>query len=215
MGQAKRERQRAGRQARLAAEAAARRKAAARKRAIGFAVLLGVVGLALFLVTRGGDDDGTDVASGSTTSVPSTDTTVSGTSSAAGAPCVPVSDPLPAGAPQVPVEVGSPPTQLVIRDLVEGTGQVVPAGATVRANYIGVACSTGIIFDSSYSRGEPTPFPLTGVIQGWRDGIPGMKVGGQRLLGIPAGQAYAAAGRPPDIRPDEALWFVVEVVSIS
>ena len=90
-----------------------------------------------------------------------------------------------------------------------------PAGATVTVNYIGVSCSNGKIFDSSYSRNQPATFSLTGVIKGWTDGIPGMNVGGQRLLGIPADQAYGAQGNPPDIAPDEPLWFVVEVTEVK
>jgi peptidylprolyl isomerase len=82
----------------------------------------------------------------------------------------------------------------------------------VTVNYIGVSCSTGKIFDSSYQNGQPVPLTLSQVIKGWQDGIPGMKVGGQRLLGIPSDQAYGPDGRPPTIAPAEALWFVVEVV---
>jgi len=125
---------------------------------------------------------------------------------------VPVADPLPAGAPEVPVKVGPPPTQLLSEDLKIGTGATVATKDTVTVNYIGVSCSTGKIFDSSYSRNQPATFPLTGVIKGWTDGIPNMKVGGQRLLGIPPDQAYGAQGRPPTIGPSETLWFVVEVV---
>jgi FKBP-type peptidyl-prolyl cis-trans isomerase/cyclophilin family peptidyl-prolyl cis-trans isomerase len=119
------------------------------------------------------------------------------------------------GAPAVPVEVGPAPTHLVIKDLKTGTGAVVPKGATVTVQYIGVACSTGKIFDSSYSRGQPATFPLSGVIQGWTDGIPGMRVGGMRLLGIPSNQAYGAQGSPPVIEPNEALWFVVQMVNVG
>jgi FKBP-type peptidyl-prolyl cis-trans isomerase len=126
-------------------------------------------------------------------------------------PCVAVSDPLPAGAPAVPVQVGEPPTQLVTQDLEAGTGATVAPGATVTVDYIGVACSTGKIFDSSYSRGAPVTFSLTGVIPGWSNGIPGMKVGGTRLLGIPPDQAYGDQGSSPDIAPGETLWFVVKV----
>jgi peptidylprolyl isomerase len=127
--------------------------------------------------------------------------------------CVAVKGPLPAGAPSIPVKVGPPPTQLVKEDLKEGTGAIVNPNDTVTANYIGATCTTGKIFDSSYKTGTPTPvpFPLNQVIKGWTDGIPGMKVGGQRLLGIPADQAYGAPGRPPTIGPNEPLWFVVEV----
>jgi FKBP-type peptidyl-prolyl cis-trans isomerase len=104
---------------------------------------------------------------------------------------------------------------LVIKDLKVGTGQVIPAGATITANYIGVACSTGTIFDSSYAHGGPIQFALTQVIPGWTNGIPGMKVGGIRLLGIPADQAYGADSPGAGIAPDEALWFVVQPVSVD
>ncbi|MGH9156525.1 MAG: FKBP-type peptidyl-prolyl cis-trans isomerase [Acidimicrobiales bacterium] len=112
----------------------------------------------------------------------------------------------------MPVKTGPPPTKLVSEDLKVGTGATVTAGAEVKVNYIGVSCSTGQIFDSSYSRGEPASFPLSGVIKGWTDGIPGMKVGGQRLLGIPPADGYGASGSGDKIAPDETLWFVVEVL---
>jgi peptidylprolyl isomerase len=148
-----------------------------------------------------------------------TTTTTTATSaplaSAAGKPCVAVADPLPKGAPAVPVKIGPPPTALVKRDLKVGTGAVVKPGATVTVDYIGVACSTGKIFDSSYKSGQPATFPLTQVIKGWTDGIPGMKVGGERLLGIPPGEGYGAAGSGPLIPPDETLWFVVTVVKTA
>jgi peptidylprolyl isomerase len=137
----------------------------------------------------------------------STTTTTTNTKS-----CVAFNDTLPKGAPKVPVKVGPAPTTLVKEDLKVGTGAVVKPNATVKVNYIGVACSTGKIFDSSYKTGQPVEFPLNGVIKGWTDGIPGMKVGGRRLLGIPSDQAYGPAGRT-GIAPNEALWFVVSVVS--
>ncbi|MGH9277830.1 MAG: FKBP-type peptidyl-prolyl cis-trans isomerase [Acidimicrobiales bacterium] len=120
---------------------------------------------------------------------------------------------MPTGAPEVPVKIGPAPTDLLKEDLKAGTGAEVTPGSTVTVNYIGVACSTGKIFDSSYSRNQPASFSLNQVIKGWTDGIPGMKVGGQRLLGIPAAQAYGTAGSPQaGIGPDEPLWFVVEVL---
>jgi peptidylprolyl isomerase len=136
--------------------------------------------------------------------------------SAAGKPCVAVSDPLPAGAPAVPVKVGPPPTSLVSEDITPGTGAAATASSTVVADYVGVSCSTGKIFDSSYSRGEAATFPLSNVIPGWQQGIPGMKVGGTRLLGIPAALAYGA--NPPSgagIAPDEPLWFVVTLRDVQ
>ncbi len=196
------------REARRAQELALARARARRRRAIrigaGVVVALAVV----FVLSRGGDDDSTDVATEGTTTTLAGDTI----GSAAGKPCVPVADPLPAGAPEVPVKLGPPPAQLIKEDLTVGTGATVGANDTVTAHYIGVSCSTGTIFDSSYSRNQPTPFSLSGVIKGWTDGIPGMQVGGRRLLGIPPDQGYGAAGSPPDISPDETLWFVVEIV---
>jgi peptidylprolyl isomerase len=193
----KRDRQRTQRQARQAREAALARARARRQRnlRVGLAAVV-LVGIAVFVATRGGDSK--------PAAAPSTTT--------AGKPCVAVADPLPPGAPSVPVQVGPPPTQLVSQDLRVGTGATVGANDTVTVNYIGVACSTGRIFDSSYSRNQPATFPLSGVIKGWTDGIPNMKVGGQRLLGIPPDQAYGASGSPPDIGPGETLWFVVEVL---
>jgi peptidylprolyl isomerase len=102
---------------------------------------------------------------------------------------------------------------LVIKDLKVGPGAVVTASQTLTVDYIGVSCSTGKIFDSSYATGQPASFPLSGVIPGWQQGIPGMKVGGERLLGIPPKLGYGSTGQPPSIAPDETLWFVVHVIS--
>jgi peptidylprolyl isomerase len=165
------------------------------------------------------DKNDTKTASTPTTAAraAATTTTAAPVESVAGKPCVATVDPLPAGAPPVDVVVGPAPTTLVVKDLKEGTGAAATATSTVTVNYIGVACSTGKIFDSSYKTGTPTPatFPLSQVIPGFTTGITGMKVGGQRLLGIPSDQAYGAQGRPPVIAGDEALWFVVEVTAIT
>jgi len=220
MGTDKRARQKEGRQARIAAAEAAQRKAATRQKIISVGGIILLVVLVVAAISYfGKDGKKTDVASTNTTVAGLTDpsalgstTTVAALESAAGKPCVALADPLPAGAPNVPVVVGPPPTTLVKDDLVVGTGAEVAAGDTVTVNYIGVACSTGKIFDSSYKTGQPVTFGLDQVIQGWTDGIPGMKVGGQRLLGIPSDQAYKSAGAAQGgIAPDEALWFVVEV----
>ncbi|HEY5012404.1 MAG TPA: FKBP-type peptidyl-prolyl cis-trans isomerase [Acidimicrobiia bacterium] len=112
----------------------------------------------------------------------------------------------------MPVQTGPPPTKLVTKDLKAGTGAVVKTGQTLSVDYIGVSCSTGKIFDSSYSRGQPASFPLSGVIPGWQQGIPGMRVGGERLLGIPPALAYGSTGQG-GIAPGETLWFVVHVLS--
>ena len=76
-----------------------------------------------------------------------------------------------------------------------GTGQAVTASDTVTVDYTGAVAATGVIFQSSYDSGQPATFALSQVIQGWTEGIPGMKVGGTRRLLIPASLAYGA--NPP------------------
>ena len=204
----KRERQKERRRVQQAAVMAARKRRARRRLALRIAlVTLLVVGVAAGIVALRGNGK-EKVASENTT----TTTSEPAAESAAGKPCVPMADAPPAGAPTVAVKVGPPPTALVKEDLKVGTGPAVTATSTVTVNYVGVACSTGKIFDSSYSRGQPASFPLNQVIPGWKDGLVGMNVGGQRLLGIPSDQAYGKNGIAPTIAPDEALWFFVEVV---
>jgi peptidylprolyl isomerase len=119
--------------------------------------------------------------------------------------------------PVVTVPKGPAPASLVTKDLVTGTGRTVKAGQTVTVNYVGVLYKTGKEFDSSWSRNQPATFPLTngGVIAGWVQGIPGMKVGGRRELIIPAKLAYGARGNPPTIPPNSPLVFVVDLLSVS
>ena len=103
------------------------------------------------------------------------------------------------------------------KDLVVGTGAEVLAGATVSVHYTGAVAATGEVFQSSKDFGTtPITFPLSGVIKGWTNGIPGMKVGGTRRLVIPADQAYGA--NPPGgsgIPANADLVFDVELVGIK
>lgn len=118
-------------------------------------------------------------------------------------------------APLVGVLEGAVPvTSLVISDVTAGSGDEVAAGATVTVEYCGVGLASGAVFDSSWARGEPATFPLSGVITGWQDGIPGMQPGGRRLLIIPADQAYGENPPPGSgIAPGETLVFVVDMIS--
>jgi peptidylprolyl isomerase len=118
-------------------------------------------------------------------------------------------------APTVAVLQGAvPATSLVTADVVPGSGDEVAAGATVTVQYCGVGLASGAVFDSSWARGEPVSFPLSGVIQGWQDGIPGMKPGGRRILIIPGAAAYGPQPPPGSgIQPDETLIFVVDMIS--
>lgn len=97
-----------------------------------------------------------------------------------------------------------------------GTGTEVKAGDTVTVDYTGAVAATGVIFQSSLDSGNPVSFSLSGVIKGWTDGIPGMKVGGTRRLLIPADQAYGA--NPPSgsgIPANAPLVFDVTLQSIG
>ena len=176
--------------------------------------IVAVLGLGGIVAIFAGSSSSSSNSSSSSSTGGTTATTAAAMASAAGKPCVAVNGPLPAGAPAVPVTVGPAPTELVSKDLTVGTGPAVTAGANITVDYIGVACSTGKVFDASYGK-QPATFALDGVIPGWSTGIPGMKVGGTRLLGIPAAQAYGSQGSPPVIAPDEALWFVVQLKSIN
>lgn len=193
-----------------AAEIARRRHLRQQRLKVGAIVaVIAAVGILGAFLVQGGDS--TELATTpETTDVPPEEEPQP--VSAAGKPCLPMVGELPPGAPAVPVKVGAPPTDLVAEDLKPGTGAVVSVEQTLSVNYIGVSCSTGKIFDSSYATGEPVTFPLSGVIPGWQQGLPGMKVGGQRLLGIPPRLAYQEQGSGPDIGPGETLWFVVEVL---
>jgi peptidylprolyl isomerase len=99
---------------------------------------------------------------------------------------------------------------LKYRDLKEGTGEPVKPGADVVAHYTGWLVD-GHVFDSSHKRGEPTPFSLNRVVQGWQKGIPGMKPGGVRKLVIPAELGYGDEGQG-DIPGGATLIFEVELV---
>ncbi len=105
---------------------------------------------------------------------------------------------------------------LQTEDLVEGTGDTVEATDTVTCHYTGALAKTGTVFQSSHDFGKPISFPLSGVIAGWTQGVPGMKVGGTRRLLIPAAMAYG--DRPPygsGIPAGADLVFDIELVGIE
>jgi len=98
-------------------------------------------------------------------------------------------------------------------DLIVGTGDLVLATSTLTVHYVLMTWSDGKIVESSWS-GAPATFPLSGVISGWQEGMPGMKAGGRRLLVLPPEKGYGEAGSGP-IAPNETLIFVVDVISVS
>lgn len=115
--------------------------------------------------------------------------------------------------------ITGPVNELQKIDLIEGTGEEVRPGATVTAHYTGAYASTGEIFQSSHDSGNPIPFSLNGVISGWTEGVPGMKVGGKRRLVIPGAQAYGEApeGYVPGStdRPMGPLVFDIEITAVE
>ncbi len=104
---------------------------------------------------------------------------------------------------------------LEYEELACGDGDEVARGDVITVHYTGTL-EDGTEFDSSRG-GDPATFPLESgsLIEGWVEGIPGMRVGGRRELTIPSELGYGEAGFPPEIPPDATLIFDVEVVAIE
>jgi peptidylprolyl isomerase len=119
--------------------------------------------------------------------------------------------------PTIPKPSGRPPAKLVIQDVVKGHGNPVRStNEVLTIDYVGASYSTGTEFDSSWSRNQPSVYPLTTYIPGWQQGILGMKAGGRRVLIIPPDLAYGDS--PPQgagIGPGETLIFVVDLRKIG
>ena len=108
-------------------------------------------------------------------------------------------------------------------DTKPGTGETATAGQHVTVHYTGwlfdaaAPGNKGKKFDSSRDRGEPFTFHLGAgqVIEGWDQGVAGMKVGGQRTLTIPPELGYGAYGAPGAIPPNATLLFEVELLAVN
>ncbi|NDB04143.1 MAG: peptidylprolyl isomerase [Acidimicrobiia bacterium] len=112
----------------------------------------------------------------------------------------------------LPAEI---PTDLVITDITEGDGDGAKDGDMVLVYYVGVLSADGTRFDGNF---DGDPFGVTlgqgAVIQGWDQGLLGMKVGGRRQLDIPADLAYGESGSGDVIPPNSAISFVIDLVAI-
>ncbi len=104
--------------------------------------------------------------------------------------------------------------ELEIFDMHPGTGEEVRPGATITAHYTGALVKNSIIFQSSHDTGKPVTFSLNQVIQGWAEGVPGMKVGGTRRIVIPAAKAYGANSPAPNIPANSDLVFDIDLMAI-
>jgi hypothetical protein len=103
---------------------------------------------------------------------------------------------------------------LKVWDVQTGTGAAVTSASTVQVYYTGWLASDGTQFDSNRTSGSPTSFPLSGVIQGWQEGLVGMQVGGIRRLYVPAALGYGASGTG-SIPGNADLVFEVKLVSTT
>jgi FKBP-type peptidyl-prolyl cis-trans isomerase FklB len=106
------------------------------------------------------------------------------------------------------------PSGLEYKILKEGAGPKPTATDSVVCNYRGTLIN-GTEFDSSYKRGQPVTFPVTGVIKGWTEALQLMPVGSKWQLFVPADLAYGERGQAPEISPNSTLIFEVELLSIE
>ena len=131
---------------------------------------------------------------------------------------------VPANAPESPLsKMNANITKLEKIDTVVGTGAEAVKGKTAVVHYTGwlydpaAADKKGKKFDSSLDRNSPFSFPLGGgrVISGWDEGVVGMRVGGKRILVIPADMAYGRRGAGGVIPPDATLMFEIELLDVK
>jgi FKBP-type peptidyl-prolyl cis-trans isomerase FklB len=106
------------------------------------------------------------------------------------------------------------PSGLQYKELTPGTGKSPTATDTVTTHYKGTLID-GTEFDSSYKRGEPVTFPVSGVIPGWTEALQRMKEGAKWQLFIPPDLAYGDRGAGQEIGPNTTLIFEVELISVQ
>jgi len=116
--------------------------------------------------------------------------------------------------PEIDFIEGPAPAELLVTDIETGDGAEATPGATVDVHYVGVDFETGEQFDASWDRGESIEFPLRGLIRGWQEGIPGMKVGGRRQLVVPPELAYGPAGAGHRLS-GRTLVFVIDLLAVK
>jgi peptidylprolyl isomerase len=182
---------------------------------LGTAAVIGLV-VWLAIALSGGSDEVKPSAKPSASTTPS----ASPTAAPAAKKCAAIKPNPPAkGQPTVPPVHGKPPSKLVVKDVKEGHGPAAKEGSAVSVTYIGISCSTGEVFDASYTHGnqpfEVKPLGQAQVIQGWNEGLIGIKAGGVRELVIPPDLGYGPQGQPPSIQPNETLIFLVTAKSVN
>jgi FKBP-type peptidyl-prolyl cis-trans isomerase len=125
------------------------------------------------------------------------------------------------GYPGVTSKSSTVASKLMVKDLVVGKGAAATPTSKVTVQYYGVLYSNGKYFDSSWKRGTPAQFSLAKVVPGFTQGIGGttgvapMKVGGRRIIIVPAALGYGAQGSPPTIPANASLVFIVDLKSVD
>jgi peptidylprolyl isomerase len=172
---------------------------------IGLALVSVVALVGIVYLLNGGDDESTAAA---TTTVDPTQTTID--------PNLPTTTFAPAPAKPVVTPPEGPVTELLVTTITEGTGDVVAAGDTIDVYYVGIT-SDGAEFDGNYESGTgPISFAV-GVgqlIDGWDQGLVGLKAGGQYRLDIPVDLAYGADAAANG-RPAGDLTFIIDIVGVT
>jgi FKBP-type peptidyl-prolyl cis-trans isomerase len=185
------------------------------------ALLLAVLAAACGNAGSGTSQATTSTTAATTTTGPGSSSTTTGsstTTSGTGSASVPtVAQPTDLTTePVVSAGTPPPPTKLVTKDLVVGTGATATATSTVEVKYVGADYTTGQDFTSStWTSNQPTSFSLTRVVPGFAQGIAGMKVGGRREIVIPPSLGYGSSGSGSAVKPNETLVFVVDLKSVS
>jgi len=120
-------------------------------------------------------------------------------------------------APVIKIPSHNPPSGLITKTLIKGSGPVVAKGQTVVTQYVGSIWRTGKVFDSSWSRGEPFGFTIgatpSQVITGWDKGLVGQTVGSRVMLIVPPADGYGKTGSSQaGIKGTDVLVFVVDIL---
>ena len=108
---------------------------------------------------------------------------------------------------------GPAPIKLITKDIIVGKGAAATVTSTVTAQYVVASWKTGTVYQTSWTA-QPFTAPLSNLILGWQQGIPGMKIGGRRLFIIPPTLAYGSQGAG-NIPPNETLIFVVDLLAVK
>lgn len=174
----------------------------------------------LLLAACGSDDDSSSTTESSAvascpTAEPAADAatewTLDGTTGA-----VEVTGSTDSAAPKVTVTEPFSVDKTTVQTLTEGNGAIVDDTAEVSVCYMGVNGRDGTVFDSSYERGAPVEFPLTGVVTGFQKAIAGQKVGSTVAVAMTPDDGYGATGNPrAGIEGDDTLIFAIKILDVT